>query len=140
MKLPSTRGTSAVVQDTHFSCANAVAMFDRIGGTRYTGLKVPLENGATRPLGPNTLNHHWRKTSLTNELMTGWFTAGQPGPLSLVTAGALADLGYSVSYAAAEPFTLGLTIATAALPGPVIELREPDVMPVPLRAPARKAR
>ena len=115
LQLPSTGEPNPLVQDTHFSCPNAVRAFDRMGGTRYAGLKVPLENGATRALGPGTLNHHWRKTSLSHELMTGWFVAGQPGPLSLLTVGALADLGYSVVFDAAEPMTLPATIASTVL-------------------------
>lgn len=128
LQLPSSGSPNTLVQDTHFSCEHAVRAFDRIGGMRYAGLKVPLENGGTRPLGANTLNHHWRKSSLERELMTGWFVAGQPAPLSLVTVGALEDLSYGVVYDAAEPMTLAPVIA-GTVRGPT------SVMPVELPPP-----
>lgn len=133
LMLPSTGAPNTLVQDSHFSCANAVAAFDRVGGTRYGGPKVPLENGATRPLTGNTLNHHWRKTTFGGELMTGWFTVPE-APLSAVTVGALADLGYVVSYSGADPFQFGTTIDPSlglplvATPG-AVQLAEPDRMP-----------
>jgi hypothetical protein len=37
--------------------------------------------------------------------MTGWAENAPPMPLSVVTVGALADLGYAVNYAAADPFS-----------------------------------
>jgi hypothetical protein len=40
----------------------------------------------------------------TNELMTGWAGPGTNLPLSRVTIGSLADLGYTVNYAAADPY------------------------------------
>jgi len=134
LKLPSSGPPNPLVQDSHFACDGARAGFDRIGGTRYAGAKVPLENGATMALTANTLNHHWRKTSLRNELMTGWFTSGVPAPLSVVTAGALQDLGYAVSLAAAQPFSLDGTIAPAADATPRTEIRllEPTTTPPPL--------
>lgn len=113
LALPSRGAPDPLVQDTHFSCPGAVEGFDRIGGAAYAGAKVPLENGATMALTANTLNHHWRKTSLRDEVMTGWFTAGVPAPFSLVTVGALEDLGYGVTWAAADPFLLAPPIAPA---------------------------
>ena len=41
-----------------------------------------------------------------SELMTGYIS-GVPDPLSTVTVGALQDMGYTVNYSAADPFTLG---------------------------------
>lgn len=142
LQLPSQGAPNPLVQDSHFSCPGARRGFDQIGGTRYAGLKVPLENGATRPLGANTLNHHWRKTSLRNELMTGWFIAGQRAPLSVVTVGALEDLGYRVSYPAAEPLVLDGAIAAGVGRGeaavPLIELAAPGVPRVAPAAPGRR--
>lgn len=133
LALPSTGAPSTLVQDTHFSCPHAREAFDRIGGAAYAGNKVPLENGATVALTANTLNHHWRKTSFKEELMTGWFTAGVPAPLSLATVGALADLDYSVSYAGAQPFGFSGTIATvpASAPGVGFRVVEPE-SPAPM--------
>ena len=38
--------------------------------------------------------------------MTGYIS-GVPDPLSTVTVGALQDMGYTVNYSAADPYTLG---------------------------------
>jgi len=133
LELPSSGLPSPLVQDSHFSCAGARRGFDAIGGTSYSGAKVPLENGATTPLTANTLNHHWRKTSLRNELMTGWFTTGLPAPLSRLTVGALEDLGYAVSAAAAQPFQLTGVIATLRDPAAVPWLLNESIpSPLPL--------
>jgi hypothetical protein len=40
------------------------------------------------------------------ELMTGYAESAAPMPLSIITVGALADLGYPVNYAAADAFAL----------------------------------
>ena len=80
---------------------------------RYVGLvargawdAVPGGSGASVPVqsgDPGTGDAHWRESVLGNELMTGFIDAGA-NPLSAVTVGALADLGYGVDLAAADPF------------------------------------
>ncbi|MGI9579112.1 MAG: leishmanolysin-related zinc metalloendopeptidase, partial [Microthrixaceae bacterium] len=50
---------------------------------------VPVEADG----GPGTAYSHWREVVLDNELMTGYIDAGS-NPLSTVSIGALADLGY----------------------------------------------
>jgi hypothetical protein len=62
---------------------------------------VPLEQFG----GPGTVGSHWSDEYFDTELMTG-FLDPPPMPLSIVTVGALADLGYGVDYAAADPFSL----------------------------------
>jgi hypothetical protein len=62
---------------------------------------VPLETGG----GPGTAGAHWSEAVFGNELMTG-FIAGVPDPLSTVTIGSLQDMGYTVNYSAADPYTL----------------------------------
>jgi hypothetical protein len=47
---------------------------------------------------------HWAEAIFGDELMTGY--ADDDLPLSRVTVGALEDLGYTVRYAAADPFAL----------------------------------
>jgi hypothetical protein len=105
--------------DTYFSCSGgtvyAAAEFDSVGGTTYTGAgqlygvnKVPVENCANSPYvyptcGAGTVNAHWRQTVFSNELMVG-FLPSYP-KLSVVTVGSLQDLGYTVNYAAADPYT-----------------------------------
>ncbi|WP_420127368.1 leishmanolysin-related zinc metalloendopeptidase [Longimicrobium sp.] len=104
--------TSAL--DTYFSGANGLAGFNAIGGSTYTGgSKVPVENTG----GAGTINGHWRESVLANELMTGYINAGS-NPLSQLTVRSLADLGYTVNVAGADPFFLTLSLrANAAQPG-----------------------
>lgn len=82
-----------------FTGAQATAAYNQIFGTSATG--VPVENTG----GAGTANSHWRETLFTTELMTGWAGPGTNLPLSRVTVGSLADLGYTVNMAAADSFT-----------------------------------
>ena len=96
--------------DTHFDGLSARTAFDAIGGNAYTGgQKVPVEN---REGGPGTRDSHWRLTVFTNELMTGFLTAGE-NPLSRVTVASLRDLGYDVNEGGADAFPLFLTAPPA---------------------------
>lgn len=64
---------------------------------------VPVEAGG----GQGTALAHWRESVFRTELMTGYAErAGVPMPISRVTVGALEDLGYTVAYASADPYTL----------------------------------
>ncbi len=64
---------------------------------------IPLENTG----GSGTADDHWRESIFKTELMTGTIEAkGVRMPLSAMTLGALADLGYTVTASLAEPFTL----------------------------------
>jgi hypothetical protein len=96
------------IEDTYFACAQGRAMFDSLGGTSYTGgNKVPVENcGPASPpnCGSGTVNGHWREPVFNEELMTGFLQPGVSNPLSRLTAAAMADLGYTVNYAGADPF------------------------------------
>jgi hypothetical protein len=101
--------------DTYFSGAGAIAGFDAIGGSTYTGgQKVPVENTG----GQGTANSHWRESVLQNELMTGYLGAGV-NPLSVLTVRSLADLGYTVNTAAADPFFLTLSVRAPGSTAPV---------------------
>ncbi|HYV97184.1 MAG TPA: leishmanolysin-related zinc metalloendopeptidase [Gemmatimonadaceae bacterium] len=72
-----------------------------LGGSSATG--VPVEAG----FGQGTALAHWRESSFQNELMTGFAASvGTFMPLSRFTIGSVADLGYTVSFATADPFTL----------------------------------
>jgi hypothetical protein len=113
--------------DPHFTGARAIAAFDRVGGTGYTGRKVPVENTGEQ----GTPDGHWRESVMGNELMTGYI-AGTPNPLSLVTVESLADQGYSVSTAAADPYNLATALQAIRL-GPV-RLMGDDRLKVPIRA------
>ena len=96
------------ILDTYFSCPKAVAMFDSIGGTSYTGgNKVPVENcGPASPptCGGGNVNSHWREPTFDEELMTGFIQLGVTNPLSRLSAAAMEDLGYVVNYAGADNY------------------------------------
>ncbi len=64
-----------------------------------SGVTVPVEGGG----GPGTADSHWREAVFESELMTGYIDP-DPNPLSAVTIGALADLGYGVDLGAADSF------------------------------------
>lgn len=85
--------------DTHFVGPHAMAEFDAIGGSAYSGAKVPVENIG----GAGTANGHWREDVMGNELMTSFMTE-RDGVLSSVTIAALEDMGYTVNYEAAENY------------------------------------
>jgi hypothetical protein len=95
-----------------------------IQGTQYVGLNglreyqllapgarnVPLQTEASGDAGA-----HWAETVFGNELMTP-LANGRGNPLSRITVGAFQDMGYSVNYAAADPYTLPGTGAPKASP------------------------
>ena len=96
--------------DTHFDGTAANSAFDEVGGDSYTGGEgVPVENN-TEVYDAGGLDGHWREAVFASELMTATFSSGQP--LSKVSIGALADLGYSVSYGQAESYTLPSTTSS----------------------------
>jgi hypothetical protein len=89
--------------DPFFNGPAAIAAFDAAGGDVRTDPKVPVENTG----GAGTRNSHWRESVHNAELMTGWIEGGgNPNPLSAITVGSLADLGYTVNMDAADPYTL----------------------------------
>jgi hypothetical protein len=114
--------------DTYFACGsggtNAAAIFDSIGGTSYTGAGqtvgghiVPLENCANPPVtyptcAGGTVNSHWRETVFGNELMTGFLNSGT-NPLSVLSVAAQQDIGYTVNYDGADPYTQVFTAPVA---------------------------
>jgi len=97
-----------------FIGSQAVAAYNSIFGTSATG--VPVENTG----GAGTRDSHWRESVFRTELMTGWVGPGSDMPLSRVTVGSLADLGYTVNIAAADPFVPPsslLSVSTTASSG-----------------------
>jgi hypothetical protein len=79
--------------------AAARAQYVAAGGTSASG--VPVEGGTS----VGTSNSHWRESVFNTELMTG-FLNGSSQPLSKISIGALADLGYTVSYSASDAFVV----------------------------------
>jgi hypothetical protein len=111
--------STQTARETYFSGSNGLAAFEAVGGSRYTGAKVPVENR----LGASIINRHWRESVLGNELMTGVLNSGS-NPLSQLSVRSLSDLGYTVNAAAADPFTLTLTSA--------VRSGDPSVRPLDL--------
>jgi hypothetical protein len=70
------------------------------GGAPVCTTGVPVENNGV----PGTADSHWRESTFGNELMTGYVNGATSLPLSLITVGALADLGYVVNPLAADPY------------------------------------
>jgi hypothetical protein len=99
--------------------SNAVREYRGLAGTSVTS--VPLETGG----GGGTVGAHWSETTFGAEIMTGFLNGGVANPLSRITVGAFADLGYTVNYAAADAYALPTTPPpltngqTAALPTPI---------------------
>jgi Leishmanolysin/Bacterial Ig-like domain (group 2) len=112
--------------DPHFTGAQAIAAFNAVGGNNYQGgEKVPVEDTG----GSGTADAHWRESVFGNELMTGF--VDPTDPLSRVTVSSLADLGYIVNVAGADPYTLAPGLRAFAH-GPHAELKN-DLLRLPLR-------
>jgi hypothetical protein len=125
LQSPSPVGGPA--QDTFHNGPNAIAGFNAIGGSTYTGgNKVPVEN----MFGSGTINVHWRESVLANELMTGFIGSGS-NPLSALTAQSLVDFGYVINAGAADPFFLTLAVRGEG-PEEVLLRLENDVIMGPL--------
>ena len=93
---------------------NAVREFNMIYGENVRG--IPLEKEGES----GTAGAHWSEAVMKTELMTGFAEApGTRMPLSTITVGALADIGYQVDYARADPFTrpAGVTVPSYASGG-----------------------
>jgi hypothetical protein len=97
---------------TAFTGAQAIQGCVQAGGA--AGIctpTIPLEYTG----GPGTIDSHWRKPVFGSELMTGFISPpGTPMPLSAMTIGSLADLGYQTNAGAADPYrvpsALGLSL------------------------------
>jgi Leishmanolysin len=79
-----------------------------VGGGQPT--PVPIEDQH----GPGTRGSHWRETVFGNELMTG-FVGAAGNPLSRVTGGLFADIGYDVDLDACDPYGLPSHLQLAAM-------------------------
>ena len=98
-----------------FTGRQATALFDAAGGIAYEGPKVPLDAAAA--VTPEAM--HWRGSVFGLELMSPTLVPGA-NPLSLVTLGALVDMGYrGVNPRAADEYALpepgGASAASAAV-------------------------
>ncbi|NCY17659.1 MAG: hypothetical protein EBX39_13055, partial [Actinobacteria bacterium] len=96
--LPNVSNLLNLISGFNYVGANALREFQRF---QPTATAVPLETGG----GAGTTGSHWSEAVFDNELMTGYINAGV-NPLSRVTIGAFEDMGYTVSYAAADSYSL----------------------------------
>jgi Leishmanolysin len=80
--------------DPRFLGEVATDKYQMLGGTLAT---VPIEGVGGR-CGAGTANSHWDEGTFFNELMTGFINAASANfinPMSPMTSGAMADLGYN---------------------------------------------
>jgi hypothetical protein len=75
---------------------------------------VPVEGNG----GDGTADSHWRESVLANELMTGFLGPGTVNPLSRITVASMADLGYTVNIAAADPYAQPSAMSLLAMSTP----------------------
>ena len=121
-------------QDPHFVGVQGLAEFDRIGGGSYVAsAKVPVENHGS----PGTCDSHWRESVFKNELMTGFLNIGS-NPLSAETVASLGDLGYQVTYSAADPYVL--SVAPLRVGATQTLVMQNDILRVPIRVLDRSGR
>ncbi|HKT60121.1 MAG TPA: leishmanolysin-related zinc metalloendopeptidase, partial [Gemmatimonadales bacterium] len=112
--------------DPHFTGPQAITAFNGVGGSSYSGGKVPVEDTGDS----GTADAHWRESVFGNELMTGF--VDPVDPLSRVTVASMADLGYTVNIAGADPYSLPFPGLRAFASGPRAELKR-DLLRLPLR-------
>ena len=131
--------------DPHFVGPQAIAAFNRIGGTGYTaGAKVPVENCLPPTMCPDggagIRDSHWRESVFRNELMTEFISA-KADPLSVVTIASMGDEGYRVNYAGGDSFSLSFAAAAlrASEAAPAIQLGD-DVLKLPMHIVDRQGR
>lgn len=70
-----------------------------VGLVAMCAASIPVEAGG----GPGTALSHWRESTFASELLTGYYSAGG-NPLSSMTIGSLADLGFVVNGAAGDSY------------------------------------
>jgi len=115
--------------DPFFQGTAARGGFAAVNTVVYSGTPVPVENSG----GAGTRDSHWRESTFARELMTGFYNGGAVNPLSRMTIGSLEDLGYTVNYAAAEPYAVTALLYTFPFsPGAAAMPLIDDVMHLPL--------
>ncbi len=117
--------------DTHFTGAGAIAAFNAAGGASYTSGKVPVQNEETGQDG------HWRESIFPGETMSPVEYTDRSASLSAITIRSLADLGYTVDTALADPYGVSLPDLPPGRPvqaeaGRILRLGD-DIPRVPIR-------
>lgn len=92
--------------DPFFTGTTARAQFAQLFSI-YAGNAVPVENTGD----VNSRDSHWRHSVFNTELMQGFSYSDMP--MSRVTVGAMADIGYTVNLNNADPFQFPGTIRAA---------------------------
>jgi hypothetical protein len=87
--------------DPRFTGAQARQGCQAASGTVTCAATVPVEGTG----GTGTANSHWRESTFDTELMTG-FIDQSPNPLSVMTIGSIADIGYTVNNADGDAYTI----------------------------------
>jgi len=88
----------------------AMAEFGKLLNPSGPPVPVPIEDN----FKPGTIGSHWRESVFGAEMMTGFINPGN-NPLSRVTGGALADIGYQVNLDACESYSLPSSTELAML-------------------------
>ena len=88
----------------------------RILDNNPTVTSIPIEKNG----GSGTAGVHWDEQTFGSELMTG-YTSNGVMPLSAMSIGAMQDLGYTVDYTKADPYTLPTGLELANLQEPAIK-------------------
>lgn len=126
------------VADLVFVGVNAVREYNTIFSASVGS--IPMENEG----GGGTAGVHWDDGAMPGELMTGSATEGI-SPLSKISVGAMADLGYAVNYAAADTYrnpaarvaasmaaataSSGSPASASAIPKPITKLLSSPTQP-----------
>jgi Leishmanolysin len=101
---PNTLLLGAGTSDPRFTGPLADGACSDAGGSVICASGVPVENCKDCP---GTADAHWRESIFDTELMTGFAEApGVAMPFSNITIQSMADEGYVVNPAAADPFLL----------------------------------
>ena len=109
---------------SYLGAAGNAAYFSA-GGTSQLGLRIEDMGG------PGTANSHWRESLFINEMLTGALDPPPtPSPLSAFSIMSLADFGYSVSTAGADPYTIPAgALRSSLVPLAPTQLREVLIVP-----------
>lgn len=104
-------GSRVKAGKTWIDRATATYRADSYAGAAYGDLLGTVATAI--PIEPQVF-FHWDERRFDTELMTPFAEApGVAMPMSSLTLGALRDLGWSVNFGAAQPYTLPATLASA---------------------------
>lgn len=119
--------TDAGSSNPRYTGPAAIESCVALGGTVACASTVPVENVG----GAGTADSHWRESTFRSELMTGGIDAGE-NPLSAITIGGLADLGFVVHTLPEDDYTVFANVPLRAnrLPGPPVEKWERVLQPI----------